>query len=322
MDIFLQQNVVGNKNLIRAHKTDGEPSSIIKNGLFMNVNNLDSTSNYISKSSLEQIKEELKNWRHGQGHYFIIIEIPQELYSKDNKDGIVAMTGEENNFNVVSEKGASFKIPSKYIRGYIDLEKKEFIENKNYAFSQDNPNRDIEIERAKKEISDGYYFDKNGNVKLMSELSQTEEKSDIIEKNDVIEDPKILETFKEVTKDPTKATFVSVSTLQEDPSKCKYQLFTIDKRTGEKIKIQEMVVDFAGKFSMETLPSLYNQLAAGIPAIDYEKERGITFQNIDNSKVMMFGNLNPDQILLIKQMKSFVDGSYLNANLDINGNTR
>ena len=63
---------------------------------------------------------------------------------------------------------------------------------------------------------------------------------------------------------------------------------------------------------METIPSLYNQLCDGVPAIDYEKERGISFQNMDNSKMMGFGNLTPEQKQLIQNMKQFVDNQNIN----------
>lgn len=150
--------------------------------------------------------------------------------------------------------------------------------------------------------------------------AQEQEKQKQIEQQKNIEqDLQILKTYKEAIKDSTKTTFISVSALQEEPSKCRYELLTIDKRTGEKTKVQEVVVDFTGKFSMEVLPSLYNQLADGFPAIDYEKEKGITFQNVDNSKVMGFGNLSPEQLQLIRDMKAFVDSRYMQQEQETNG---
>lgn len=127
------------------------------------------------------------------------------------------------------------------------------------------------------------------------------------------QDPKILETYKQTIADPTQSTFMAITILQDDPSKCKYTLSTMDKRTGERKTVQEIITDFNGRFSMETLPSLYNQLCDGVPAIDYEKEKGITFQNMDNSKMMGFSNLSPEQMQLIQNMKQFVD----NQNLQI-----
>lgn len=126
-----------------------------------------------------------------------------------------------------------------------------------------------------------------------------------------IETSQILETYKQIITDPTQNTFITVVIFQNDPSKCKYTLSTMDKKTGERKIIQEAIVDFNGKFSMETLPSLYNQLCNGIPAIDYEKEKQITFQSFDTNKVIAFGNLTPTQKQLIKNMKEFVDNKNL-----------
>ena len=136
--------------------------------------------------------------------------------------------------------------------------------------------------------------------------NQEQEQQQVVE-----QDPQILETYKQTIADPSKSSFISVTPLQENPTKCRYRLLSIDKATGERKIIQEVLVDFDGKFSMETLPSLYNQLTDGVPAIDYEKERGITFQNMDNSKMMGFGNLSPEQMQLIRNMKQFVDNQYL-----------
>lgn len=126
----------------------------------------------------------------------------------------------------------------------------------------------------------------------------------------ILQEPQILETYKETIKDLSKTTFISVGAIQEDPSKCKYELTSIDKTTGERKKIQETIVNFDGKFSMETLPSLYNQLAGGVPTIDFEKEKIITMQNMNGDRIIEFGNLNSAQIQLIMDMKSFIDSQY------------
>lgn len=131
--------------------------------------------------------------------------------------------------------------------------------------------------------------------------------------NQKVEDNKILDIYKSAISDLTKRTFVSISMLGGNPCKCKYTLISSDKRTGDRKIIQDVVVDFDGKFSMETLPSLYNQLCGGMPAIDYEKENSISFQNIDSSKTIGLGNLSPSQMELVKNMKEFVD----NANFHV-----
>lgn len=126
-----------------------------------------------------------------------------------------------------------------------------------------------------------------------------------------METSQILKIYKQIITDPTKNIFITVVTLQNDPTKCKYTLSTMDKRTGERKTIQEFIVDFNGKFSMETLPSLYNQLCNGIPAIDYEKEKKITFQNFYTNQIMAFSNLTTKQMQLVKSMKEFVDNKNL-----------
>ena len=143
------------------------------------------------------------------------------------------------------------------------------------------------------------------------EKEETLEKNNSNEQTPQIETAQILETYKQIITDPTQNISITVVTLQNDPSKCKYTLSTMDKRTGERKIIQEIIVDFNGKFSMETLPSLYNQLCNGIPAIDYEKEKQITFQSFDTDKIIAFGNLTPTQMQLIKNMKEFVDNKNL-----------
>lgn len=141
---------------------------------------------------------------------------------------------------------------------------------------------------------------------------KTQEKETQQEQQQIEQDPQILETYKQTISNSTQNTFVAITTLQDDPSKCKYTLSTMDKRTGERKIVQEVIVDFDGRFSMETIPSLYNQLCDGIPAIDYENERRISFQNMDNSKMMGFGNLTPEQKQLIQNMKQFVDNQNIN----------
>lgn len=147
--------------------------------------------------------------------------------------------------------------------------------------------------------------------------------SENVIKEEVVDTKSIVETYKKEIADPTKTTFVSVTVLPLQPDKCRYKLISTDKRTGQENVVQEFVTEFAGKFSMEVLPSLYNKLMGGLPVMDHEKNDGdlstVIFQDIEAGKTMALGNLTPEQLELIKNMKSFVDGQYFNAPEEIRG---
>ena len=95
--------------------------------------------------------------------------------------------------------------------------------------------------------------------------------------------------------------------LLNDSLKCKYSFKTIDKQIGAETVVQDILVDFDGKFSREVLLSIYFALCNGMPLIENDNGSNIYFSTIDQSRIMQIGNLNSDQIQLIHEMKQFVD---------------
>ena len=116
-----------------------------------------------------------------------------------------------------------------------------------------------------------------------------------------------LNPYKTVKADESVSTCISIKMLDGNPNKCEYKLMIVDKKTGQQHLVQNEVVDFNGKFVMEVLPSLYFQLCNGFPVVDNEKEKSINFITVDGKHMMLIGNLNSEQIKLIKEMSSYVD---------------
>lgn len=94
----------------------------------------------------------------------------------------------------------------------------------------------------------------------------------------------------------------------------------VDRKTGRKSVVQEEIVDFDGKFSKETLPSIYYALSNGMPVVEQEKgtERfSVRLSNVSQNRVLYLGNLTLDRLRLVHEMKSFVDKK---MGLDIHSN--
>lgn len=157
-------------------------------------------------------------------------------------------------------------------------------------------------------------------LELLNKYNKNESKNNAEETQVTLSAPvdnfdtkQVIDVYKSANDDLTKTTFVSITVLPDDPSKCRYQLLSRDKKTGEQIIVQEFTATFDGKFAMELLPSLYNQLMGGLPVIDNEKgeenHQAISFQSLDG-KTIAFGNLTDGQLALIKNMKKFVDSQH------------
>lgn len=127
------------------------------------------------------------------------------------------------------------------------------------------------------------------------------------EKND------ILENFKEVFKEYNGVVIATINMIADSP-KCRYSLKTIDKQTGSQTVVYDEVVDFNGRFAMETLPSMYFALSNGLPVIDQEKSYmdkfSVDYCNVDQSRFIRLGNLTQEQLQLVQSMKAFVDNQY------------
>ena len=164
---YINNEIVNNKNIIRGHKTINNPDSICNNGLFMGANLLDSSTININKNSYETVINQLNNWNHGTGNYIVLIEIPIELYKRNEMNNIIAFTNETNN---IGFGGSSFKIPEKYIKGYFDISKGTFTYNTNYGFYNNDINRINNIYIAKEEMEKGCIYDNLGNVHFLDEM--------------------------------------------------------------------------------------------------------------------------------------------------------
>ncbi len=149
---------------------------------------------------------------------------------------------------------------------------------------------------------------------------QTEAKASV-EVPAVIDTKDVVEVYKREVADLTKTTFVSISALPDNPSKCTYRLLSTDKRTGEQKIVQEFTTDFEGQFAMEIVPSIYNQVMGGLPVMDStkgeENHRSIAFQSMEGGKRMVFSNLSDSQMALVSSMKQFVDGQYFNLEEEV-----
>ena len=55
------------------------------------------------------------------------------------------------------------------------------------------------------------------------------------------------------------------------------------------------------------MPSIYYALSKGMPVNDNMKDSAIFFDNLDQSRLLQLGNLAPEQINLVYDMKKFVD---------------
>lgn len=159
--------------------------------------------------------------------------------------------------------------------------------------------------------------DKKSEILSESNIKKNENASELNTTNkatDMVEIGKVLEIYKREIADLTKTTFISIVMVDGDPSKCRYRLLSTDKKTGESHLVQEFITEFNGRFAMEIIPSLYNQLMGGLPVIDSEKglvnQRTIAFQNIEGSHTMAFANLSEEQLELIRNMQNFVDSRY------------
>lgn len=231
----------------------------------------------------------------------------------------VKEAGKKRNAELVAKQGyVSFRNPNAVAMfhsdpDYIDWICK-FVDGEYRFYPPENKKQDIlallndvDAISQEKDISD---------VKLqgMNEIEVEKESSNLTEKSTLVDTREVVDTYKRTIADPTKTTFISVAVLPADLSKCRYRLSTTDKMTGDQKIIQDFVTNFEGKFAMEVLPSLYNQLMGGFPVMEREKgevdQRRIAFQDIEVSKVMAFSNLKDSQLELVKNMKSFVDSRY------------
>lgn len=128
----------------------------------------------------------------------------------------------------------------------------------------------------------------------------------------------IIEQYKQLTQDLGTDLTVAIDGVKEDRSKCRYRLISRDKRTGEAVEIRKETLDFEGPFIRQVVPTIYSKMSGGLPTIDYEKgesdSRYLTLQNIDNNRVMLFGNLTDEQMMVVMQMREYVDGKNLGIN--------
>lgn len=137
------------------------------------------------------------------------------------------------------------------------------------------------------------------------------------ERTIIMQSKDIVETYKKAKLDTDTTTFVSVSGMSDQPENVIYRLIATDKKTGHSKILQNLIFNFAGKFSQEILPSIYNQMLNGIPAEEFEKEiepgrKHLVIRNNEGDQTMGFGNITNEQAEIIKQMKGFVDAQYIN----------
>lgn len=94
---------------------------------------------------------------------------------------------------------------------------------------------------------------------------------------------------------------------------CEYTLLAVNPKDGTTTTLDQGKYNFDGKFSKEILPSLYYHLSGGLPVVDYVKDNGVQFINIEND-MMLFGGLNQHHLDTIYKMKEYVD-EMLNLNI-------
>ena len=87
---------------------------------------------------------------------------------------------------------------------------------------------------------------------------------------------------------------------------CEYTLLAVNPKDGSTTTLEQSKFNFDGKFSREILPSLYYHLSGGLPVVDYVKDNGVQFINIEND-MMLFGGLNQHHLDTIYKMKEYVD---------------
>ncbi len=116
----------------------------------------------------------------------------------------------------------------------------------------------------------------------------------------------LIDNFKEVNNNFYGLVTVQVILL-DDNKKCRYILKTVDKSNGRENIVNDCVVDFEGDFLYKVLPSIYYALSKGMPVNDNMKDSAIFFDNLDQSRLLQLGNLAPEQINLVYDMKKFVD---------------
>ena len=125
----------------------------------------------------------------------------------------------------------------------------------------------------------------------------------------------IVNKYNELKNDKSISTIISIKCVDNTTNYCEYELITLNKRTGEKNIVLNGRVNLYGKFGTLILPSLYYQLSEKMPVIDYEKESSINFTSVDGNHSIMIGNLTPEQMEFVRNIKNKIEDEYhLNVN--------
>lgn len=135
----LKQKLKNEKTMLRLHGTDKEKAeSILKDGLEINSPSVTYTS--YSESSYNS----MKNWKHRDYKYLVLLGIPNEATMYDNfeYDENGEMIGEKEEIKnskpllkTIKENTGYhdvYKLPAEFIVGYIDVNEKKIIENPLY----------------------------------------------------------------------------------------------------------------------------------------------------------------------------------------------
>lgn len=120
--------------------TSGIAEEILKNGMYATkAPDLASTAIPLEKSQ-DGINSILK-WPHEERKYIVVIMVPKNVQGDVNK-----YIWDDLDANDPWSQGAVAKLPPKFIRGYIDVNKTRFISNPNF---EDNPTLKIPIVEEK-----------------------------------------------------------------------------------------------------------------------------------------------------------------------------
>lgn len=233
--------------------------------------------------------------------------------AKDIENGFNAMAGG------IKEAGKKQMLKDVEKKGYVAFRKPEAV-----AMFHSNPEY---IDWTCQFVDGEYRFYPPKKTELVTEKETTKSAHDKeeqakqhthSEQTIIMQSKDIVDAYKQAKADPDTTTFISVSGILDQPENVIYRLIATDKKTGKSQILQNFKFKFAGKFSQEILPSIYNQMLNGAPAEEFEKEvdsnrEHLVIRNSKSDQTMGFGSITKEQAKLIKQMKGFVDAQYINA---------
>lgn len=173
------------------------------------------------------------------------------------------------------------------------IKKQGYVAYKNKA-AADMFRKDLDyIDYEMKEVDGEYRFYPPNKDKVKAPEKENEEVSTNL----------IVEKYKEAKKEYLN-TRITIRMINDKI--CEYSLIAVNPRDGSTSTLQTAKFNFDGKFSKEILPSLYYHLSGGLPVVDYIKDNGLQFINIENDMIM-FGGVNNHHLDTIYKMKDYVD---------------